>query len=80
MYFETYNYDYFDRKQKNSYNRRCIDGHITGCGKCIGYCTYQEHSGFLTKQLRKEHNCINKGCFYYLPKPKYEKQQKLITK
>lgn len=73
MYSELYDYAYYDSKQKNPYNRRCIDGHITGCGKCVGYCTYEEHSGFLTERLCKEHNCIEKGCYYYLPKPKQER-------
>lgn len=66
----THNYVYYDKIYSSSYNRRCIDGKITGCGNCVGYCTYIEHSGFLTKQQRQEHNCIKKNCFYYLPKPK----------
>jgi len=51
-----------------THNKRCIDGSITGCGKCIGYCQFREHPGYLTKKLRKEHDCINKGCRYYIPK------------
>lgn len=53
------------------YNRTCINGRITGCGKCVGYCQYVGHPGYLTEQLRKEHKCIEKRCFYYLPKPSY---------
>jgi len=68
-------YSYYDKKQGSDRNRRCIDGSITGCGKCVGYCQYPEHSGFLTEEQRKEHDCIGKGCFYYLPKPKAEKPQ-----
>ena len=73
MYSEPYDYAYYDSRQKNPHNRRCINGHITGCGKCVGYCTYEEHCGFLTEQLCKEHNCIEKGCYYFLPKPKQER-------
>ena len=50
--------------------RRCIDGTKTGCGKCVGYCTYYEHTGFLTEALRNKHNCLRKGCKYYVKKEK----------
>ncbi len=73
MNYPVYDYSYFDNKQKQIHNRRTIDGSITGCGKCVGYCQFSEHSGFLTKEQRKEHNCIGKGCHYYLSKPKTEK-------
>lgn len=54
----------------NKYNRRCIDGTVTGCGKCVGYCTFYEHEGFLTKELRKKHDCLRKGCRYYVARVK----------
>lgn len=52
------------------HHRRCIDGKITGCGKCVGYCRYSEHPGYLTSKHRNEHDCIRKKCFYYVPKKK----------
>ena len=52
------------------HHRRCINGRKTGCGNCIGYCKYSGHPGYLTKELRKEHDCIKKGCNYYVPKTK----------
>lgn len=73
MYSELYDYAYYDSRQKSPHHRRCIDGCVTGCGNCVGYCTYEGHSGFLTEQLCKEHNCIEKGCYYFLPKPKQER-------
>ena len=73
MNYLVYDYSYFDSKQNQTHNRRTIDGTITGCGKCVGYCQFSEHSGFLTEEQRKEHNCIGKGCHYYLSKPKSEK-------
>lgn len=66
-------YSYYDRKSRSRINRVCIDGRVTGCGKCVGYCQYIGHPGFLTKELRKQHNCINKNCYYYVSKPKREK-------
>ena len=50
--------------------RRCIDGSLTGCGNCVGYCNFHEHPGYLTKDLRKKHNCVNKACRYYERKQK----------
>lgn len=73
MIYVNYDYFYYNSKQNHTHDRRTIDGTITGCGKCVGYCQFSEHSGFLTKEQRKEHNCIGKECHYYLSKPKAEK-------
>ena len=78
MCIAVYDYSYYDSKQNHTHNRRCIDGTVIGCGKCVGYCQFLGHSGFLTKQQRKEHNCIGKGCYYYLPKPKSERTKSNI--
>lgn len=43
------------------HHRRCIDGTVTGCGNCVGYCQFRDHPGYLTKDLRKQHDCIKKG-------------------
>ena len=48
---------------------------MTGCGNCVGYCLCDAHSGFLTREHRQEHDCIGKGCFHYLEKPKQAKQK-----
>ena len=61
-------YQQLEKQYGSGVNRRLINGVTTGCGKCVGFCKYQEHPGFLTKDLRREHNCIGKGCFYYVPK------------
>ena len=58
------------------YNRRLIDGTVTGRCACLAYCTYEEHEGFLTQKLMTEHNCIGNGCKYFSPKPKEEKEEK----
>ncbi len=55
----------------DGHNRKCIDGRITGCGKCVGYCKYSGHPGFLTEAQRAKHNCIGNCCNYYLPKPEH---------
>ncbi len=59
----------------NQYTRRCINGKITGCGNCVGYCQYEEHPGFLTEELRRKHNCIGKECYHFIPKPLKEKNK-----
>lgn len=63
-------YLYYDRQSGDGHNRRCIDKRLTGSGKCVGYCQNPEHRGFLTRELRREHDCLGKKCFYYLQKPK----------
>lgn len=71
-------YSYYEKKSGNKYNRRLIDGSITGCGNCVGYCRYDEHPGFLTRKQRQEHNCIVNGCIYYVPKVKREKPREEV--
>ena len=61
--FEKYN-------SPSEYTRRCINGNIVGCNKCVGYCQFEGHSGFLTNQQRQQHDCIGKECRYYIAKPK----------
>ena len=73
------NYSSFESKYTSPHRRRCIDGQITGCGNCVGYCTFHEHPGYLTQQLRKEHNCVKNNCFYYHPKEKYTQTNKHIA-
>ena len=55
---------------RNPHIRKCIDGSVTGCGKCVGYCNYRGHPGYLTKELRRQHNCVKKSCRYYESKEK----------
>ncbi len=62
-------YQKLEKRYGQGHNRRCIDGRTTGCGKCVGYCKYTGHPGFLTENQRTAHDCIRKGCVYYLPKP-----------
>lgn len=69
-------YAFYESKSPAAYQRRCIDGSIVGCVKCVGYCQYREHPGFLTEEQRKTHNCVGKGCNYYLQKPRREKDEK----
>lgn len=71
-------YEYYESASPSNAKRRCINGRITGSGKCVGYCAYDGHPGFLTKELRKEHNCIGKGCFYYIAKGR-TKQEITVT-
>ena len=72
-------YAYYDRQCRSSHDRQCIDGSITGCGKCVGFCQYAEHQGFLTEKHRRKHNCLGKGCFYYLPKPLQKKRKRCLS-
>lgn len=62
-------YEMLERKHGNSKVRKCINGRNTGCGNCVGFCTFTGHPGYLTQDLRQEHDCINKKCHYYIQKP-----------
>lgn len=74
---DSNSYIQYEKQSNSRINRRCIDGTLTGCGNCVGYCQYQEHPGFLTQKLRKKHSCINKQCRYYLPKPSKTRHKKI---
>ena len=65
---EWRNYKKIEDQKGSGYNRKCIDGRITGCSKCVGYCEYDGHPGFLTEKLRRKHDCLNKQCYYYIAK------------
>jgi len=62
-------YHQMERRHGRGHDRQLINGRITGCGKCVGYCRFDEHAGFLTKELRQSHDCLGKQCRYYLSKP-----------
>lgn len=63
-------YNTYDAKYTSTFNRPCIDGKISGCGKCVAYCSYEGHPGFLTDELQKKKNCIEKGCRHFIQKPR----------
>lgn len=71
---ETSLYREVECKTIRGFNLRCIDGSTHGCCKCVGYCSYAGHPGFLTAEMQKEHRCIEKGCFYHDPKPATRKK------
>ncbi len=64
-------YEFLEKRSKSLYNRKCIDGKTVGCGKCVGYCKYCAHPGFLTQKQKTQHCCIEKACKYYLPKERH---------
>ncbi len=69
-------YERYEKQSKLQYNRICIDGSVTGCGNCVGYCQYEGHPGFLTSKHRTKQRCLEKGCFYYIPKPAHDTSKK----
>ena len=61
-------YEIWENRSSSPYNRKCIDGTVIGCSNCVAYCKYDGHSGFLSEKLRRQHDCIKKGCKYYVPR------------
>lgn len=37
----------------------------------VGYCFFSGHKGYLTKKILKDHECLQKGCKYFLKFPDY---------
>lgn len=72
-------YSEYEKRCGESHNRKCIDGTITGCGKCVAFCRYWQHPGYLTDKLRNEHKCVEKGCFYYISKSKHKNPKKSLS-
>lgn len=70
-------YEQASKPYGDSVNRQCIDGSVRGCSKCIGYCNFDEHPGFLTEELMKKHKCFEKSCDYFIAKPTYAKTPKV---
>lgn len=67
---EWLSYEAIEQHYKSSFNRKCINGKIVGRTKCVGYCHYDGHPGYLTADLRKKHNCLGKDCAHYVQKTK----------
>ena len=68
----------FDRNRMSRDHNRTISGQNVGCSRCVGYCQFSEHPGFLTEKQRAEHNCIGKGCNYYIAKQQRSRRTKQI--
>jgi len=68
-------YASYEKASPSQYTRRCIDSTITGCNKCLGYCRYDGHPGFLTEKHMRVHDCIAKECHYLVCKPQREKKR-----
>lgn len=63
----------YEKQHSGGYNRKTIDGKTVGCSRCVGYCRYDGHPGYLTAELRKKHNCCKKNCNYYISKPRRQR-------
>ena len=55
-----FTFSVIDAKQKGT-ARRCIDGSVTGRNRCVAYCNYENHPGFLTRPHLLSHNCAAKN-------------------
>lgn len=71
---ETSLYREIEKKTIRNFNLCCIDGSVHGCGKCVGYCSYKGHTGFLTPEMQKARQCVEKGCYYHHSKPATQKR------
>lgn len=63
-------------KTARSFNLRCIDGTLHGQSKCVGFCAYEYHRGFLTVQQERAHQCRERSCIHHHPKPPAKRRGK----
>lgn len=75
--FSIKTYLQYEKEHGSGHHRRCIDGKMTSSGNCVGFCRYYGHKGFLTEDLRKEHNCTRRGCDWYLAKHSTQERKAL---
>lgn len=80
MDYEDISYEAFEKKCNYSYQRRTMDGKTVSSNKCIAYCRCEEHPGFLTAALCRQHSCNEKNCGYYIPKGKRSRSRKSAKK
>ena len=64
-------------KKRTYYN---IDGTRSETTKRVGFCNNDLHKGYLTKKLMDEHQCIEKGCHYFIKEKERENEIKSIWK
>ena len=50
--------------KKNKLLRRFMDGHPHRNEQKVGYCWNDQHKGYLTEELMRRHNCLEKKCKY----------------
>ena len=63
-------YAEMEERYGRGHDRKCINKKYTASCKCIGYCMYEWHPGFVTHELMKKHNCLERDCKHFLAKPK----------
>lgn len=49
---------------KNKLLRRFMDGHPHRNEEKVGYCWNNQHKGYLTEELMKRHQCMEKDCHF----------------
>lgn len=67
-------YEEMEKPHRQSFVRPLINGSRCGSAKCLGYCHFDEHPGFLNQKLLRKHQCLEKDCKYFQPKPRRPKR------
>ena len=61
-------YDYYESQYITKKKRRNILGKEVKKEECVGYCACFNHTGFVTRKIRQQHDCLGKNCHYYVSK------------
>lgn len=62
---EIPDYQYYLEEPGEVSKSRCIDNSVTSRSKCCGYCSCEQHPGYLTVKLMRVHECIEKECSFF---------------
>lgn len=74
---------------KTSKRVTCINGKTELRTKCVGYCTFPKHRGYLNPTIARQHNCLysnrngNTACTYFKTmkeQTQYENEAKALSK
>lgn len=63
-------YSKMEQRYGAGHHRITIRRKTTASSKCMGFCFYESHPGFLTEQDMAVHRCCERACRYFLPKPR----------
>ena len=73
---ETSLFELLEKNSPSEFTRRSIDGHVVGSNKCVGYCLFEDHPGFLTNEQYRNHDCLKKNCCHFVPRSRKQPPQK----
>ena len=63
-------YAEMEKRYGHGHELKTLERKFTASSKCIGFCLYDRHPGFVTTTIMQAHHCWERDCLYFLEKPK----------